>query len=930
VKGWDGSDSARQKQLREIFQKALDAAPEERALVLDACCGSDPELKREVRELLGAHVDADDVLWSLARRTRGPVSQAGGGFFAEGRRLGAYRLLRPIGEGGMGAVYLAERADGEFRKQVAVKLLPIGLNTEAARKRFLAERQILAQLEHPGIAHLLDAGISEDGTPFFVMEYVEGEPIDRYCDRRNTGIADRVELFLQVCAAVSYAHEAHVVHRDLKPANILVTSDGAIKLLDFGIAKVLDGTTGSASTLTQWGGSPLTPSYASPEQMSGEAIAVTSDVYQLGVLLYRLVTGRAPYAVDGCTTADARRVIIEDAPAPPGQAEDLDRVVLKALRKEPERRYASVAEFAADVARQRDGVSVMARRESWVLRTGRLGLRSRGVRAAVGPVLVLALAGGVGVLQANRPAAADEASEPAPEWRDQSGNTFVSTASLVALRFYQEGVSAYYKGMPSIAHRLFGAAVREDSTFAMARYYLGRTVPNGRDRYAHIVRARELAQHASERERLLIGAVWAEWMSDPSLRALADTLAARYPDVVDGHYLLGAANVREGEHLAALAHFERVIVMDSASVDSDAVPCRRCDALSAMVHAYVDADSLQAAERTARRWIRLEPRSALAWQELAWTLWRQERGEEAIAARLESAQRRATSAHDQIYPAVVAIRLGDYAAADALLAERLRNGTPAVQREALWWQTISFRYQGRLGEALGSARRFSGLVESGIENPAAWQKVALEAQVLFESGRFRESAALSEWAAAEDYGGLSETRDARHRLWVLTHSASAAMAAGDTARVRMLADTVEALGRGSGYGRDHRLPDYARGLLLAHHGDREGAVTAYRTAIVGHSFARASLELARLLTEMGRPEEAVGVLQVALRGPIAAGGFHVTRPELHAQLGRAWETAGRPDSATFHYARAAAAWRHADPEFDARRDDVQRRLAALR
>jgi len=352
VNEWNGSDPACQKRLREIFEKVLDAAPEEQDLVLETCCGSDSELRREVRELLGAQTDADDVLWSLARCARGPLAQAGGGFFAEGRRLGAYRLLRLIGEGGMGAVYLAERADGEFRKQVAVKLLPLGLNTGAARERFLAERQILAQLEHTGIVRLFDAGIAEDGTPFFVMEYVEGEPIDRYCERRNLGIAARVELFLQLCGAVEYAHGTLVVHRDLKPANILVTVDGAVKLLDFGIAKVLDGNIGSASTLTQWGGSPLTPSYASPEQMSGEAIAYASDVYQLGVLLYRLVTGRTPYVIDGCTTAEARRVIMEDAPAPTGQAEDLDRVVLKALRKEPERRYASVATFAADVARQ--------------------------------------------------------------------------------------------------------------------------------------------------------------------------------------------------------------------------------------------------------------------------------------------------------------------------------------------------------------------------------------------------------------------------------------------------------------------------------------------------------------------------------------------------------------------------------------------------
>ena len=936
MNGGDGVDPARQEQIREVFLKVIDAAPDARDAVLEACCGSDAELKREVGELLGAHADADDVLWSLARRARGPlaqVAQASGGFFVEGRRLGAYRLLRPIGEGGMGAVYLAERADGEFQKRVAVKLLPIGLNTSVARERFLAERQILAQLEHSGIAHLLDAGISDDGTPFFVMEYVEGEPIDRYCERRNLGISERIELFLQVCGAVEYAHGTHVVHRDLKPANILVTADGAVKLLDFGIAKVLDGTLGSASTLTQWGGSPLTPLYASPEQMSGGAIAYTSDVYQLGVLLYRLVTGRAPYAVDGCTQAETRRVILEDPPLPTGLTGDLDPIILKALRKEPERRYASVTAFAADVARQRDGVPVLARRESrfesWLLRAGRRALRSRGVTAGVASALVLGLAGGIGILQGNRSGATDAAPVPAAEWQDPSGPGFVSTGSLVALRFYQEGMQAYYRGMPSMAHPLFGAAVREDSTFAMAWYYLGRSVPDVRDRYAHIVRARTLAQHATERERLLIGAMWADWMRHPSLRAMADTLTARYPDEVEGHYLLGVANVREGHYLSAPPHFEQVIAMDSASFGLSSGICHACDALQAMVHAYVDADSLRAAEQAARRWIRLEPGSATAWQALAWTLWRQERGEEAMAARVESAQRRATTAHDQIYPAVVAIRLGDYPAADALLEERLQHGTPAVQREALFWQTINFRYQGRIDAALGSARRLRDLIEAEVERPSAWERVSAESQVLYEAGRFRESAELSDWAAAESYGGLSPTRDAHHRLWVLTHSASALMAAGDTARVRMLADTIEALGRDSGFGRDTRLHHHVRGLLLARAGDRDGAVAAYREVIAGNWYARSNVELARLLVEMGQPEEAVTVLQLALRGPIQANGFYVTRPGLHAELGHAWEAAGRPDSASFHYQKVVTAWQDADPEFVSRRQAIEQRLTAM-
>jgi eukaryotic-like serine/threonine-protein kinase len=186
--GWESSDATSKELIREHFLKLLDASPGERDAVLEESCGVDGEMRRQVQELLSAHGDADEMLWSLARRVRIPLAGAQSEFFAEGRRLGAYHLLRQIGQGGMGAVYLAERADGEFRKQVAVKLLPLGLSTGAARERFRAERQILAQLEHPGIARLLDAGLAEDGTPFFVMEYVEGEPIDRYCERRKHGI----------------------------------------------------------------------------------------------------------------------------------------------------------------------------------------------------------------------------------------------------------------------------------------------------------------------------------------------------------------------------------------------------------------------------------------------------------------------------------------------------------------------------------------------------------------------------------------------------------------------------------------------------------------------------------------------------------------------------------------------------------------------
>jgi eukaryotic-like serine/threonine-protein kinase len=417
MSGWDRSDPARQEQVREIFLTVLDASAQEREAVLEDSCGWDGELRLEIEELLAAGQDADDALWSLARRARGPLTDRPGGF-AEGRLLGAYRLLRQIGEGGMGAVYLAERADGEFRKQVAVKLLPIGLNTGAARERFLAERQILAQLEHPGIARLLDAGIAEDGTPFFVMEYVEGEPIDRYCERRDLGIAERIDLFLQVCGAVEYAHRNLVVHRDLKPANILVATDGTAKLLDFGIAKVLDGGAVSGTmALTQQAGRPMTPAYASPEQVRGEPITTATDVYALGVLLYQLLSGHAPYEVHGLSPTDLERLICTQEPITPSAAAlgraaqpgsgpipvstaaskrarrlrgDLDTIVLMALRKEPERRYRSVAALADDLVRHREGRPVSARSSRFSY-TAEKFVRRRPAAVMAGALLMFAV-----------------------------------------------------------------------------------------------------------------------------------------------------------------------------------------------------------------------------------------------------------------------------------------------------------------------------------------------------------------------------------------------------------------------------------------------------------------------------------------------------------------------------------------------------------
>lgn len=289
-----------------------------------------------------------------------------------GRRLGAYRILRPIGRGGMGAVFLAERADGQFERHVAIKVLPWSARGEAMQARFAAERRILAGLDHPGIAQLLDGGIAEDGSPYLVLEYVDGVSIDRYCRENGLGLRARLELFLDVCDAVRLAHRNLVVHRDIKPGNILVSEDGRVKLLDFGIAKLLDADSEDGQTR---GLHFLTPEYAAPEQLSGGAVTAATDVYALGVLLYRLLAGRVPLEVSGQPIASVVEAVcyteppsLEAAaatqprpPADPGRLRgDLAAIVAQAIRKEPTQRYDSVASLAADVRRHLQGLPVTA------------------------------------------------------------------------------------------------------------------------------------------------------------------------------------------------------------------------------------------------------------------------------------------------------------------------------------------------------------------------------------------------------------------------------------------------------------------------------------------------------------------------------------------------------------------------------------------
>jgi serine/threonine protein kinase/tetratricopeptide (TPR) repeat protein len=415
---------SRFERLEGLFHQALPLDPDARAALLARECGDDAALRAEVERLIGAHERAAGFIQAPAAMLRGVG--AGDGLM-DGRRIGAFRVVRELGRGGMGAVYLAERADGGFAQRVAIKLIKRGMDTDHVLARFRAERQILASLDHPNIARLLDGGSTPDGLPYLVMEYIDGQPIDAFADARVLPVADRIRLFLQVCDAVAYAHGQGVVHRDIKPLNILVTAAGVPKLLDFGIAKVLHDAAGEV-TSTVTGLRLLTPDYASPEQVEGRHATAASDVYSLGVVLYELLTGRSPYRLPSrapqdlaaavCTAeperpsaavtrapengeqARPRRRDSLDHPALPGAVTarqlnrllrgDLDTIILAALRKDPARRYGSVAAFAADLRRHLEGRPVIARSDGLLYRAGKFARRNRVGVAAAGFVLVSA------------------------------------------------------------------------------------------------------------------------------------------------------------------------------------------------------------------------------------------------------------------------------------------------------------------------------------------------------------------------------------------------------------------------------------------------------------------------------------------------------------------------------------------------------------
>jgi non-specific serine/threonine protein kinase/serine/threonine-protein kinase len=389
------------QQVKAIASEAWELPPTERPVYVSSACGTDAVLLHEVESLLASmnagreRFGTPSLILPTGETAIRDVVDAPPLVLQSGY-IGSWRILRPLGSGGMGTVYLAERTDGGFTQRAAIKLARGGVIDGLLQQRFIEERRILATLEHPDIARLIDGGTTSDGAPYVAMEFVDGVPIDTYCTDGRLGLRDRLALLCRVCVPVHYAHQRLVVHRDLKPANILVTAEGTPKLLDFGIAKLLDPSAQATQTLMRM----VTPESASPEQIQGATITTATDVYALGVLLYRLLTGESPYGW-GRSESDVIRAICEETPRPPSSRArdrippDLDLIVMKALRKEPERRYGSVEQLSDDLRRFLDGRPVDAVPDSLAYRAQKFVRRHR-VGVAGGIALLMTLCGGVG------------------------------------------------------------------------------------------------------------------------------------------------------------------------------------------------------------------------------------------------------------------------------------------------------------------------------------------------------------------------------------------------------------------------------------------------------------------------------------------------------------------------------------------------------
>ena len=596
----------------ELVRQAASLGPSERVAYLRKACGPDDALFDRAWSRLRA---SSPDWWDLEDDAD---EQSAATYSADyvGQMIGPYRVTRALGLGGMGEVVLAERADEQFRQQVAIKLVKRGLVSRQVRGRLKIERQILASLNHPNIAKLLDGGVTADGTPYIVMEYVEGEPIDLYCDRHHLSTRERLRMMLTVCSAVHAAHRNLVVHRDLKPSNILVTADGVPKLLDFGIAKLLD-TRESMHTVAETRADIrlMTPDHASPEQILGLPVTTSSDIYVLGVLLYELLTGYRPFNLANKPLSSLERLICEQPPVAPSAAiaaaraagkeaeiaamadarstsptrwikelrGDLDNIVLMAMRKEPERRYASVEQFATDIDLCLRGMPVIARTDNWGYRTVKF-VRRHTMAVGLSSALVLLLAG------------------------------FAVTTAIQSRRIEKE--------RDAVAAQRARAEAERDRAESISSFLMGAfRVSDPSENRGNEIKAREILDRGAQRiDAELSGqpatqaamldtigrvyfnmGLWSE--SEPLLeRALAirvPLLGESHPDVAESLGSLGRLRMEQGKYDEAEKLFERALRVSEQQLGPDSTQV--ADVLHDQGLFYHVTGKLDEAERTLRR-----------------------------------------------------------------------------------------------------------------------------------------------------------------------------------------------------------------------------------------------------------------------------------------------------------------------------------------
>ncbi len=1048
----------RWQRIEALVDQALDLPEERRTAFLREACAGDDALRSEIEALIAAGERADEFLRTSAQADARP------------ERIGPYRLVRELGRGGMGIVYLAEREDFEHR--VALKLVRPGLQLDPTfTRRFLEERQILARLDHPNIARLLDGGITDQGAPYFVLEYVDGARIDEYCAAHQLSLAQRLALLTQACDAVANAHARGIVHRDLKSSNILVTASGAVKLLDFGIARLISPDEGPAPAVTRTGERMLTPEYSSPEQLRGEPVNAASDVYALGIVMYEVLTSRRPFANARTPEQLLHAALTRDPPLPSTVVDsataarralrgDLDAIVLKALRQDSAKRYTDAAALAEDLRRHASGMPVEARGAARGYRVrsfarrhrvalsagvagllGGLGIFALSTAGPKGPALgadqrVLAIgrivdyrdstrgtldpltdmlatnlarAPGLSVISAarmyellrqskdsdygsaarlagateliegsvygnargglrldlRRTNLANDRTEDAQSTRGSdlfaladSATTAlladlgltgppgsiadVTTRSLEAYRLYTDGLHRFFQLDSAGAGKLLDAALGADSNFAMAAYYSARTTgynwrsavasPSARNVFAQRVeRALRLADRASDRERLIVRAWWARNHFAPELHALADTLVVRYPQEVEGHLNLGVSLLTEGDIAGGAARIDRAIALDSVVLAGASAGCAGCEALRLMTEVYWYSDSLPAAERVARRWVRLQPQSPLAHARLGETLdllGRFPEGEQELQ-RAVAMDRSGAAAGSFL---VHWLRLGEFARIDSVVSARMPSAPPPQRPRLLLMEILSLRHQGRLQEAYALARELRARAAEEAPAGAAPTSALAEAQVLFDQGQYVRAAALFDSISRREPAGLPPSVRAFLRVIALSQVATARAFAGDTLGFSALADSMQHDGARTLLSRTRVQHEYVRGLLLAARRDNSAAERAFTAALnPGKTdYTWPSYELGKLLLEEKRPADAVRVLQPAVRGVLLeTANFHLTLTELHQRLAEAWDAAGQRDSAVVHYGYVVRALRRADPIWSGRRDAAQKRISEL-